>query len=239
MKANTYRACDHAVVIHKSDLEGFYDLFCSRYCEPRFKAECNEGSTLEFDSLQELLAFENHQFRRIDEIAVYFGDDRGHGSLVLRSSIGGRATTMIIADHDSDRAFVVADDVEKRLRSCKPSYSFLSRVLGGAVVAVVFFAFGSVMFWTHVITTGSLAAVSFPLLSTFYITLPIVPLFFLVAKYANRYWEWLFPKVWFCLGRQEAEYGKRSNVRKTLAVSVGLALVVSVIAGVVTSAITG
>ena len=238
MKVTTYRACDHAVVIHSSDLEGFCELFGSRYGEPRFKAECNEGSTLTFDSLRELLAFENHQFRRIEEITVDFDDDRGRGSLVLRSSTPGRSTTISVSDQDSDRAFVVTDEVEKRLRSCKPSYSLLSRVSGGSVVAVGFFAFGSVIFWWHFITTGRLAAGSFPSLSTFYLTLPIVPLALLGVKYANRYWDWLFPKTWFCLGRQEAEHGRRSSVRKILSVGIGLALGVSIVAGVITNVIT-
>ena len=238
MKANTYRACDHAVVIHKDDLKGFYDLFCGRYCEPRFKAECNEGSTLTFDSLWELLAFENHQFRQIDAITVDFGDNHGNGSLVLRSSAAGHSVTIVIADDDSDRAFVVADEVDKRLRSCRPSYSFLSRVSGWAVIAGVFISLGSVMSWWLIINTGSLVDTSNLSFSMVYLVLPIVPLLILVVKYADRWWEWLFPKVWFCLGRQEAEYGKRSNVRRILSGSIGLALAVGVIAGVITSAIT-
>ena len=238
MKATTYRACNHAVVIHEGDLKGFYDLFCSRYGEPVFKAECNEGSMLTFDSLRELLAFENHQFRRIDAITVDFGDNHGHGSLVLRSSAAGHAATNVIADDESDRAFVVADEVDKRLRSCRPSYSFFSRVSGWAVVSGVFISLCSVMFWWLLIKTGRLVDASIPSLTMVYLVLPIVPLLILGVKYADRCWEWLFPKVWFCLGRQEAEYGKRSNVRRILSGSIGLALAVGVIAGVITSAIT-
>lgn len=236
MKAKTYRACDHAVVIHRSDLEGFCELF-GRYGEPQFIAECNEGSTLTFDSLRELLAFENHQFRRIEKITVDFGDDRGHGSLAIPSGAPGRSTT-IISDHDSDRAFFVTDEIEKRLRSCKPSYPLLSRVSGSAFVYMCFLAVVALMFWTQLITTGRISEVSFPSLSKVYLFLPFVPLTILLVKYANKYWEWLFPKTWFCLGRQEAEYAKRSNARRILSVGIGLALTASVVAGVITSAIT-
>lgn len=166
-----------------------------------------------------------------------FGDDCGHGSLALPSGAPGRSTT-IISDHDSDRAFFVTDEGEKRLRSCKPSYSLLSRMSGSAFVSVCLLAVATLIFWMQLITTGRTSEVSFPSLSIVYLFLPFVPLMILLVKYANKYWEWLFPKTWFCLGRQEAEYAKRSNARKILSVGIGLVLTVSVVAGVITSAIT-
>ena len=239
MKTSTHRTYEHAVVIQNDDLSELSNFLSSRYCETRFEAQCNEGSTLTFDSINELLTFENHQFRRIDAITINFIDDRGRGILAIGSvAIDGDTGRFFVADEDIDRAFLVAEEVGKRLRSCKPSYSVLSRVSGSTIVSIALLSFSVLFTWVQLLKTGEIWDTSVPLLPLFYLSLPMVPLLIVVVKYANRVWRWLFPKAWFCLGRQEAEYHKRSKVRTLVFRSIGLALMVGVAGGVITSAIT-
>ena len=238
MRANTHRACYHALVIDSRDLTGFRNLISSRYCELRFKADCNEGSTLHFDSIEELFTFENHQFRRVEAITINFIDDHGNGSLVIGSESTRCSATIVISDDDSDRAFLITDELEKRLRSRRPPYYLLSRLSGATVISAILLLFSSATAWISLTSTGSLHAPSVSLIPATLILLPAVPVLYLLARYANLVWKWLFPRVWFRLGRQDAEYEKRSRTRSVLFLSVGLALAVSVVSSIIANAIT-
>ena len=167
MKTTTHRTYNHAVVLEKDDLRGLSDLLSSRYCKIGFEAQCNEGSTLTFDSMSELLTFENHQFRRVDVIEIRFHDDRGTGCLTIGSTSSvGYTGRFLVTDEDPDRAFLVADEVQKRLRSCKQSYSFLSRLSGSTVIIAMLLSFGVLITWFQLLITGELRHSSVPLLSS-------------------------------------------------------------------------
>ena len=238
MKTKIVRSWKHAILVKEIDLKGITESVSQYYSESTFEVHCNEGSRITFQSLNDLLEYENPNFRRIESISMYFDTGGRECRVLIRLSVSGSDSCGIhIEDNDDSRSFNVANEIEKRLRSCKPWYSFLLRFSLSTYFLIALLAIATIMTWVQAFS-GDLKESQIPLIYKPFIYLPFLIVIGIIFIVLDKVWEWIFPKVWFCIGRQKDELEKRSSVRSKLLIGIGLALLVGIAANLITNTIS-
>lgn len=213
MQTNIKRKCAHAVVLNEEELRAISELLVTNYGELAISAECSEGSSLQTADLEEILAFENPNFRKIIAMAIGAGANHKERCTVTIREQSFTSCEIEISDGNDGRALKVADELTKRLKECKPFYSIFARITPTATVMILGLFWAMFTIWQAFLQTGKLATENPSLIFMFYLCLPIIALYFLSMSYIDRGWKWIFPKVWVSTGRQRQELDKRAKVR--------------------------
>jgi len=234
MQTNIQRQHKEAIILTPEDLKAISALITNNYAAPYIEAGCSEGSKLTTEDLQEILDYENPNFRRIESLNLRTFQGKG-SSISITFNAGAESTCVIsIRDTEDKRALAVADELGKRLTLCRPPYSPLTKLtfamLGAIALILAAAVFVGLSVWPQ-LTSKQLELSVGPL---FKIVLPLVLVAMALISYIERGWNWMFPRLWFSIGRQNGELKKRENVRNLIFVVIGLAFVINIIANMVT-----
>jgi hypothetical protein len=238
METNIDRSWSHTVVFTAIDLEGITNVLTKYYREVSIKATCIEGSKFSSRSLDEIFRYENPSFRRIESIAMDFGDPWKIGGTVSLGAKLFQTCAISVKDTDDAQALLVADEIEKRLMLCKPWYSIVTRFSLGTWLAIIALTYGTLVTWYKFLQTGILDGTSIPIITLFYIILPVTVAYIIALNYIEKKWVWLFPTVWFAIGRQKEEFEKQEKARALLLGGVVLTIILGIVANLITQAIT-
>ena len=234
MKTKIHRSWNQATVIEEIDIIKIHQALSEEYDSVEFKADCSEGSTLTFESLDELIDYENPNFRRIEKVHIFFAKQDNSGGLFLHDSapIG-----LLIEDVDDGRALKIATAIEQRIRNCKPWYSFLARSPLGVYIGTLGIVYYTIFNWLHFLRTGRLIDVPFSL-SVVYIILPFLAIYLLFLHFGDKLWKKAFPRFWLGIGRQKDEYKKGTLMRRWI-ISAFATILLGITANFITQAIVG
>jgi hypothetical protein len=131
----------------------------------------------------------------------------------------------------------IANELELRLTEFRPWYSWLARISPIIFVPIIFIILSTISVWHRVIVTKTLDSRSLPIFDLVYLSLPFVAIYGVAIIYSNRVWEWLFPKIWFSIGRQQSELQRREKARGWIFGGILLALVIGVIGNLIAAAL--
>ena len=229
MRTKIHRSWKQATVIDEIDITKIHQDLSEEYDSVKFKADCSEGSTLTFESLDELIEYENPNFRRINKVNIFFSEQDNSGGLFFHDSA---AIGLLIEDIDDKRALKVATAIEQRIRYCKPWYSFLARLPLGVYIGTLGIVYYTIFNWLNFLRTDRLIDVPFSL-SVVYIILPFVAIYLLFLHFADKLWKKAFPRFWLGIGRQKDEYKKGTLMRRWI-----LGAVATILLGITANLIT-
>ena len=219
MQTNIGRATKHALLINQSSLQGICEFLCRQFNAISITANCSDGTVIESSDLNEIVNFPNHSFRRITHIKI-----RSSNSMLDSSSIeiGERYnSTASISTSSSDdaKALHVITELQKILREQKPVYSILARISASSVIVITPVIAFSIGYWIRLIRDGSLPTANISFVGLFpvlYVMLPIIIAYVIILFSCDRAWSWLFPRVFFLLGKQQDAFSYRSKIRNFL-----------------------
>jgi hypothetical protein len=212
----------HALVLAREDLAGIAAALRENYPGPfAFEAAYSDGTTRTHADFPDLLSYENPSFRRLTSLKLIAGAAQEDGcNLVIKPRLLN-SCRIHIADSDEKRARKLADELSNRLAECRPLYSFATR-FSPAWCCAASMLIGLVLLHA----TGVIDLEVF-----------LIPGLFLIAVtslYFGYGWKWLFPKVWFLLGRQEKEFAKRATIRNWIFGTILGGVVIGVLGNLVT-----
>jgi hypothetical protein len=234
METRIYRSAKHALLVSREDIEGLANFLSQRYQHLKFSAHCTDGSTLTTAIANELLDFENRNDRRIDELKLEFrqNDLEERGDVEFSDQVF-RVCRWTVWSNDDGLAQQIAMELSQRIRATRPWYSWISRTRLAYLLPALLMLLGVVTTWHHLITTGRFASIEHPspdFGETISILLPIVLVFVVGVLFFDKVWSWMFPKLWFLIGRQKREFEKRERVRRWVFGGVIGAIVIGCIA---------
>ena len=221
MKISISKSWNYAIVVTKHDLEKLERIISEHYKVKSYTAECIDETKIECFSLEELLNYENSSTRRIDSISIAICDDKSRyiGHIKLRNDSKyrlGPSCNFQIEDTENSHINSISQEVEQLVKDLKQWYSWLLRFEFFTLVIILFTTLGVISAWyvtlfvdQNEITTESNSSFVFK----FFLLLPIIALFGALLFYLNERFKWLFPRVFFALGRQEKELEKRTTLR--------------------------
>jgi hypothetical protein len=218
METRIYRSAKHALLVSREDIEGIANFLSERYQRLEFSAHCTDGSTLTTKIANELLDFENRNDRRIDELKLEFRqndvEERGD---VESGDHGFRLCRWTVWSNDDGLAQQIATELGQRIRATRPWYSWISRTRPSYVLPALMVVFGVIATWHDLIVTGRFASTSHPtpdFWEMLNVLLPFALVLVIAVLFFDKVWSWMFPKLWFLIGRQRREFEKRERVRR-------------------------
>jgi hypothetical protein len=230
LRTRLKRKIHHALVLAPEDVSALWALLAS-YTKRRISARCVDGSILETEELDELLSFENVGFRRIETIEFAANNSfEERCRLVLRDA--GTTGEWEAEGPDDKQVLHISNEVHSRLRDTRPAYSPFCHFEAANILSVICGVLG--IWWT----LKRLGGIDPPLpgASRLYfvdwinLTFLGAGLFFLLTWPVNRAQRWLFPRVFFRIGRQESQWHKRERARELLGLTFILSILASIIA---------
>jgi hypothetical protein len=218
METRIYRSVKHALLVRREDVEGLASFIRQQYARLEFSAHCTDGSTLTTELPNDLLDFENRSDRRIDELRLAFRrDDIAERGDIEFSDEGSRRSRWTVWSNDDGFAQQIATELGKRIRATRPWYSWLSRTRPTIVFIAWLVLLGSALTWYDLIKTGRFASMDHKTPDSgemWSVLVPILAVLGLCLLVIEKSWSWLFPKLWFLIGRQAREFEKRERVRR-------------------------
>ncbi len=252
-KSSVWVDVNHALLIKEEDLRYLHDDLAKTFGDSiGYRAQCLDGTELNFDDIDELISFENPSFRRIIAITVHCTHN---GKIRLHLHIGARDSFFDLPfDRTNARYHVESSDdgevtklrsgLNRRLVSMRPWYWILSLAKTPWVVAslslLYLIVLGSqslimrlIMGVPDVLDTRP----NIHFLERLVIYLAFVMFYFLIAVPVERFRAFLFPRVFIATGRQKDEWEKRCKVLNVVLGLIGIGLVVSVAGGLIAQSI--
>jgi len=118
-----------------------------------------------------------------------------------------------IKDSDEKRMLKASNDLSAHLSECRPYYSMLARLSATTAMICVLFVISAILWWSQRLKSGKTFEISMSIDEFMFSFVPCVLLVGVVLRYVDRVWDWLFPSIWFSIGRQKQENDKRAKVR--------------------------
>lgn len=234
----------HAIVIKPQDLT-YIDQFVRKHCKTvSYRAYCSDSTEIEFESLQDVLDYENPGFKRIVTLEVR-GRQEGYPyepSVTLElgdvKNAKGQTVWYHIVYNDHAWGLAVERELLDRIRELRPSYWLLVYLSFSRIVGYTYFLIFIVllMFRFDAWMTNRImfAEAPRPVDSAyfwqwlrgvgFWVTA------FLALEVLDRIKGYFFPKVAFYLGKQAADYEKRQRWSKFVFGGVVLTLILNLVA---------
>jgi len=231
VKTRIRRNVRHALGMQPRDLMALWKLLRRSYTKVEVSAQCADGSILETQDIDELLGLDNPTFRRIQTIEISARtsyEDRL--SLDLGESTGSTAQLRIESENDTG-ALHLASEIVNLLREARPRYSPVARYKASFILAGVWVCSAVWASLNRVVGTSPpspadrLSAVDLLNLSVF-----VGAVFLLVVWPIDTLQRWLFPRLFFGIGRQADEWSLRRRWRSIVFVGFGLSVLASLVA---------
>jgi len=248
MKFTISKEIKHAMLIDENNLSGLFKFISEKYEKVEIITKCNDGSLLETKDIEEILSFENPNYRKIISVTIT-GRNSPEERLSFSTIINNFSWDIISLDlpfwestaeltiisEQEEIAKYNSDKLKQLLLELKPSffYDFLART---SLLSIIILLWGtlSIIYWGKVIfgvissiysKVSGLEAINITLFLAFAVIFITYP-FDLLRK-------WLFPKVFLVLGKQRKNMETIQNYRKIFFVVFLLGIVISIIAGLI------
>ncbi|MDR0973205.1 MAG: hypothetical protein LBM61_04390 [Prevotellaceae bacterium] len=226
-----------AALISETEMEELHNFLSENFDNIVYTGETKDGTSIYFLSFDEFLCYPNYNNRNLVQVRIRcLGQDKG---LVIEFSdkrfIYPEAINYSLNYNDPEWGFYFEDELNKRLRSFKPWYSFLTYTNLTYVLPVLFImislAIFAIDFYTKEIGyTGFISIdyyslpVSNPIIG-YILWIPIVGCCFII----NKLRDYLFPLIFIAIGKQRKEYKKRQNWSYFIFGTVGLGIITNII----------
>jgi len=229
MKIKIAKFTDHSLLVTDEDLLAIYRFVASKYDKVEVIANCIDGTSIETIDLQDVLSFDNPDFRRIREISII-----GHTGATERCNCGidsdrGSSGSIILHSESDEQATYVTKELQSRIREMKPWYDLIAQNYIWTVLAIAPFFLFTVPY-TFRLMIGEIQPTTsrFSTIDQINFVLVFSSVIFAICWPLNKLKGFLFPKVFFQLGKQKRRYEVISKWRTFIFVGVVFAIILGV-----------
>lgn len=237
-KISISKDVNHSLLVDEGELKSLCDYLATKYDRLELTASCVDGTTLETSAVDDIVQFDNPTPRKIkgltiDALKSYeerVSIDIDGGNLLG----GGSFTIKSLSDED---ALVISSEILSKFAEMKPWYDLFARykityfILGFLAVVLIGISFGV----TFGFTPKTSSQITFDQwVVGFVIAIVIVNFGFWI----NALQRYLFPRVFFLLGKQKRTMETIISVRKYVFSGVILAIIVGLVSNLLSSLVT-
>ena len=116
------RRITYSIVITEIELKALTNFLFSNYSNISITASCSDGSTLITKEIEDIINFENSNFRKIESMKLDFGEHNTEGGDVELSDGSLSNCKFSVNESDDAKALKVAKEIEQRLKENGLSY---------------------------------------------------------------------------------------------------------------------
>jgi hypothetical protein len=227
----------HAFIARCDDVRSLSKLLSSEIGDVSFSAECADGVTRKFSSIDELIAFDNPRTKEIIRLKMIARSDdfKRRGEIDLS---GSRRRGISIRIEGSDDVVVsLKESILEIVSSMRPMYSWLHRYDLVSVTLVIQMLIGVLpaivvaVRATDVPISGSISERSAARVVLIGLVLPVVSI--ALGTFANRFRNSFFPKAFFAIGQSNRRLQKLETIQTAVVVGFFVSFAASVVVAVV------
>lgn len=236
MKTTLSKDVRHSLLVEGSDLQSLYKFLLSKYEKVEATAKCIDGSKLETSEINEITSFENPNYRKIKFISIQAqnGPDERMSLDIWADRTFTNAELQIHSLVD-EHALYISREILNRLAEMKPWYDWLTRVPVSYVLLGLWFI---VSIWNTALQVIGLRPPSSMLAKYSTIEVLNFVILFVIVVLAviyplDRLQRYLFPKVFFMIGKQQRTMETIRKWRGFVFGGVIFAIVIGVVANII------
>jgi hypothetical protein len=238
MKITITKKIKHSLLIEESELRALFNFLSSKYEKFWITTRCIDGSALETIVIDDFFNFENPNKKRIRSITIrafssdfderVFLDIITDGSLLFSYN----KTELTVESRSQETAEIVTNTILSRLFEMKPWYDFLARYPIYNVLLVFFLGISPLVFLGYFLgfIRSSNISIKLPLEEVLGVIFLFVMGFLSVETILYTIQCYLFPKIFFMIGKQKKGMEIRIKWRYFLGVTIFISFVISLIA---------
>jgi hypothetical protein len=251
MKIKKTNKIHSAVYVDPENFIYFHKFLNSYFKLIKYEVRCNDHSIIIFKSVEELLDYENPDFKRIVRIDIACSNEEDSNFIRIfpefSFSLGSTLTPIEYSINFTDyhNAISFEKELENRIKEFKPWYSRISTAnISSIIMLILLFVFLLIIFFgAYLDITGQFQNTSDTQKSSPYLFLTILIsgalIVWLFTFILERVQKFLFPKIVVNLGKQKRDYAKKSNLIYFIIVIILLTIILNIVANYLSSLLFG
>ncbi|HEY3312153.1 MAG TPA: hypothetical protein VGK00_10990 [Anaerolineales bacterium] len=238
MKTNISKTISHSLLVDSDDILSIHSFISSKYNRVIIVGKCNDGSQLEITDIQDLLQFENLNYRKIESITFYAGNNNGEDEEKFSLNIQDRtfySSELIVSSNDDQKALYVTQEILKRLADTKPSYDWVARisVLTALLIFLLslWFVLQASVYLKIIHIQGEISDGVGAFNNAIFFAIILIAITYPI----DRLRKYLYPKLFFLLGKQKKTIETIRFWRNFIFVTVILTIILGIAVNVITN----
>lgn len=242
-----------AIVVWPEDLRHLDSFLQRKFSHIEYVAKTEDNTELGPTNLNTLLEYENPDFRKLDSITIRATNADGDNvaneevEIVLGNTGPFSYVTALVklAFSDINTKVPIEDEIIKRVRAMHPWYSWLTKIPFKYSIPLVLFILSFALNLINVIkkiyhfeSASVTNQFTFSDNESFSATVLIVGVLLIIGYMIDRSRDYLFPRYFFCIGRQLNKFKKKQNVAYTIFGIILLGIAINIASSMIWSSIT-
>ena len=245
MESKTTKTFADSIVVFPEDLRYFDDSLRKNFNKIEYEATCEDGTKIKPFSLNELLEYENPNFKRIASITINALDEKllDDNVEIIMGKAGSFSSDTGIARFkfkDIKQQYPIEDEVLKHIKAIRPWYYWLNKISFKLFLPLLLIGVGISLDAISLFKKlfGSIPAISaspskFTDGESNVLTVGVFGILFIVGYLIDRSRDYLFPKYFFCIGRQQKEFERRRKITYFIFGVIILGIIINIISAVI------
>lgn len=250
MKGSRNYSYGDAIFVTVDKLRYLNTFLSSKFNNVTYTAYCIDDTKLSPESFEELLQYENPSFKRITGLRIIALSEEQEANIEIQLGIvgfhrNGKLIDFSFSYQDVIWGIEIEKELVERLKEFRPWYWWLTRIqfwwmlpssvmililvlayiLGGAILFLK-------LFGAYIPPSSAKRANE---AETFVIWIFIIGSLFLVGIGLDGLIGYRFPRVFFCLGRQNEEYDRRKKIFNIVFGTIMGGIILAVLGNIVSS----
>lgn len=231
-----------AIIIKEDDLIDIYKFLINNYKEIKMEAFCIDNTNIHFELIEDIINYNNYSNRRILEIQISAKNDYDNR---LNLKIGTKnykwphwkfidiseeTFELDISTNDEEKLNAIINKFTDLNKSIKQWYGIISTThlyQNILIISILSTLYG--FFKTQIFKSQTNPTVSLSLVEAYDILISGVVILIIVMYLLELIKRYLFPKVFFLIGRQKDVYKRVSYVRNLVFITIGLSIIIGVL----------
>ncbi|TAN68133.1 MAG: hypothetical protein EPN17_09835 [Methylobacter sp.] len=225
----------HALAIQTRELLAVWKLLQENYSDLRLSAACSDGSILESNDINELLAYENPNYRYILKLELSARSSLDERFRLSYSNDSNTTAKLFIESQKNKEAFHLISEMLNLIHEARPMWSPITRIKASTSLIGIGMVLGMWSSIQHLIGPFKQPEALSHLtgIDLLYLGVLEALVFFALVWPIDKFQSWLFPRITFIIGRQEDEWQNRNRYRSIVFSGFALSVISSVIGSVV------
>ncbi len=229
MKLNKEFKENKAVVVDEQKLKYFDSFLSEHFSRKKYRCDCIDNTIIEFDNLNEVIEYENPDFRRIKSIEI-FGDNESSENKYasdiylypdFRIELGGnwpfQTLKYTIRSTDISKTTYFEKELQERIKDFRPWYWVISKTSFNTVLWVVSWSYTLIAGFSSLkqrISGKTVPSSNLDLTYNgwFFLIISSIGIFIGLIYIMDKFKNYLFPKVVIKLGKQKERSSKKNNI---------------------------
>jgi hypothetical protein len=252
MESKKTKYISHSVIVYPEDIKYFDEFLRKNFQKIRYEILCEDETKLKPANLNEILEYENPDFKKIASITFEASNEKNDNDSV-EIVIGKAGLSFLSSDtamihfyfSDIKRQIPVEDEIMKRIRAMRPWYFWLIKIPFSFIFPFLLWGYSISLSAISLIKklTGiiPLTPSTPPTPSGFtegevsILVLATMGILFLVGFLIDNSRDYLFPKYFFYIGRQQKNYDKKRIIVNIIFGVIILGIIINLVSTIIAS----